>query len=396
MKTCVILCGGKATRLKATKINTPKCLIKIENIPCIVHICKELERAGFEKIILLTYEKFKIDFLKTNIYFSNLKSEIQTIFSNNQNGTLGDLVQILNILPNRFAVANGDTLIKLIGIKPQTLHPEGQKNYLCLGASTRLDVGQCLVEGNKVTSFKEKENYEIQKSYTYLGICSLFKKNIIAFIDNLLSEKGNNISLESDLFPILCKSNRLFSIILNDARHHDIGTVDRLKDAEKWINKNPIKLIILDRDNTINYDKGYTYKISDLKLIKKTINFIGKEYAKGSYFAVVSNQSGIGRNYFTEADSINFFNAINMKLIELNLANINHYYFCPHLPIINEGINQGYSCICRKPSPYLVQKAICDLGVKKINTIFIGDQETDKKAAKLAGVKFLNINEINE
>ena len=54
---------------------------------------------------------------------------------------------------------------------------------------------------------------------------------------------------------------------LYKAIHHDIGTIDRLNMAGEWLKQNPINLILLERDNTLNYDKGYTYKINDLRLI---------------------------------------------------------------------------------------------------------------------------------
>ena len=72
-----------------------------------------------------------------------------------------------------------------------------------LGEGT--DVGQCLVNENKISSFKEKAKNNNKDFLTYVGICSLFKEVLIDSIKEIESQKQTNLSLEDDLFPALVK-----------------------------------------------------------------------------------------------------------------------------------------------------------------------------------------------
>ena len=63
-----------------------------------------------------------------------------------------------------------------------------------------------------------------------------------------------------------------------------------------------IKAIFLDRDGTINIDKGYVYKIEDFEFIPKTIDSLKILQNKGYILIIVTSQSGIGRGYYKEED----------------------------------------------------------------------------------------------
>ena len=70
------------------------------------------------------------------------------------------------------------------------------------------------------------------------------------------------------------------------------------------------KFIFLDRDGTLNIDEGYTYKTKDLKFfpgVFKALNLLKKNFK----FIIITNQSGIGRGYYTERD----FNKFNNRLV---------------------------------------------------------------------------------
>ena len=77
------------------------------------------------------------------------------------------------------------------------------------------------------------------------------------------------------------------------------------------------RALFLDRDGTINYDMGYSYKISHLRIYSDIPKMI-KKYKRMGYLAIViTNQSGIGRRYYTEAQMKRFNNEINKRLEKL-------------------------------------------------------------------------------
>jgi D-glycero-D-manno-heptose 1,7-bisphosphate phosphatase len=93
---------------------------------------------------------------------------------------------------------------------------------------------------------------------------------------------------------------------------------------------------------------------------------------------LVTNQSGIGRGYFTEAD----FRAVQARMEALLVehgARIDAVYHCPHGP------DEEPPCRCRKPEPGLFLRAAHDLGLDPARSFYIGDRGRDLAAAALLG-----------
>ncbi len=89
------------------------------------------------------------------------------------------------------------------------------------------------------------------------------------------------------------------------------------------------KVIFLDRDGTLNIDKGYTHLIKDYKLFDGVIEALDTLSKRGYTFVIMTNQSGIGRGYFTEDD---FFKFINHMIVDFKKNNIDieAFYFSPY------------------------------------------------------------------
>ena len=137
------------------------------------------------------------------------------------------------------------------------------------------------------------------------------------------------------------------------------------------------KAIFLDRDGTLNIDKGYTYKTQDLKFfpdVSKALNLLKKDFK----FVIITNQSGIGRGYYTEEDFHKFNNRLVGELEKKGIK-IEKTYFCPHHPDDN--------CDCRKPNTKFVEQARKELGIELKNSFVIGDHPNDVELGKNAGCK---------
>lgn len=128
------------------------------------------------------------------------------------------------------------------------------------------------------------------------------------------------------------------------------------------------KAIILDRDGTINIDYGYVHKIDDFKYIDGAIEGLKILNDLGYILIIVTNQSGIGRGYF----SIDEYEILNNYMIDsLSKENIiiSRVYMCPHTDKDN--------CECRKPKLKLFYQAIKDFNIDINNSYVIGDKERD-------------------
>jgi len=143
--------------------------------------------------------------------------------------------------------------------------------------------------------------------------------------------------------------------------------------------------IILDRDGTIIKDKHYVHKIEDLEFLPKAIDGLKKMQSLGYQLIIVTNQAGIARGYFSEAQCQQF-NDEMIKQLKASRVNILKSYFCPHHPEFTG------ECHCRKPKTGLAKKAAKEFNFKLSECIFIGDKDSDTKFGKNCKAKTILIN----
>lgn len=136
-------------------------------------------------------------------------------------------------------------------------------------------------------------------------------------------------------------------------------------------------LIVLDRDGVINQDSdAYIKSAEEWIPIPGSLEAISRLNHAGFRILVASNQSGLGRGYFTIDD----LNAMHRKMRrELSVlgAQIEAIFFCPHKP--------DARCRCRKPLPGLFEDISHRLGVNLKGVPFVGDSIGDVRAASAVG-----------
>lgn len=153
-----------------------------------------------------------------------------------------------------------------------------------------------------------------------------------------------------------------------------------LIEEELFPSKN--RAVFLDRDGTINEDKGYVYKIEDLVILPKVIDAL-RLLQKRFLLIVVSNQSGVERGYYT-IDDVERFNRYLYYHLAKNGVYIDDFYYCPYL----EGE-------CRKPNPGMLLQAAKDWNIELKKSYMIGDKISDIEAGKNAGCKSIFIGQYN-
>ena len=140
---------------------------------------------------------------------------------------------------------------------------------------------------------------------------------------------------------------------------------------------NPTKLIILDRDGTINEDRDDYVKSADEWVpIPGALEAIARLNHAGWHTVIATNQSGIGRGTFDMAA----LNAMHLKMNQLLArqgGRIDAVFFCPHIP--------EDECDCRKPMPGLFTQIGERFGVSLADVPVVGDTLRDLQAGAAAG-----------
>ena len=141
--------------------------------------------------------------------------------------------------------------------------------------------------------------------------------------------------------------------------------------------------LFLDRDGVINKNSGYVFEVTDFEFFPEIFEICLAAQSIGLPIVVITNQSGIGRGFFSEEDYVLLtnwmINEFKERHIEISLV--------LHAPENPEDLSVPLSPSRRKPSPFMFNEASSKLELNLANSIMIGDSESDMIAAQRAGLE---------
>lgn len=145
------------------------------------------------------------------------------------------------------------------------------------------------------------------------------------------------------------------------------------------------KAIFLDRDGVINHPKKnyYVYRIEDFSINKGVFEALIELQEKDYLLIVISNQGGISKGKYSkkDVDQVHAYMVDELSKHDIYLTEI---YYCPHHTRMEK-------CLCRKPEPLMIEKALARFEIDKERSWFIGDKKSDVEAGARAGVKTIKI-----
>ncbi len=136
------------------------------------------------------------------------------------------------------------------------------------------------------------------------------------------------------------------------------------------------RFVVLDRDGTIIVERNYLSRPEQVELVPGAAAGLGRLLEMGLGLVVVTNQSGIGRKYFSR-EHVGLIHARMVKLLDEKGVRFEGIYVCPHTP--EDG------CVCRKPKPGLVRQAAAELRFNAAESIFVGDKQCDIELGQACG-----------
>ncbi len=138
-------------------------------------------------------------------------------------------------------------------------------------------------------------------------------------------------------------------------------------------------VVFLDRDGTLIREVDHLSDTAGLEVFSYSQEALELLKVAGFRLIVVTNQSGIGRKYFSEGSMHEIHREIQRQLG----GSIDKFYFCPHLP--------ADGCRCRKPSLGMIEDACRDFAIDLSNSWMIGDKAIDIELAEYAGIKSIMV-----
>ena len=379
----VILCGGLGTRLKPITNKIPKPMVKLNKKPFILYIIEQLKKQRIKKVLLLTgYLGEKIQ-----TYFGDgSKFGIKISYSNGpvKWDTGRRIWEAKDLFDKEFLLLYSDNFTN-INLKKNFDLFKKKKSAITLTLSPKDPGNIFLSQDNIVEKFHNKR----LKKFTYveIGYMMVNKKKIKKEFD-----------IKNCSFNYIIKklsSKHQISALVQDDKYYSISDIDRMKLAEKYLR--PKKILLIDRDGVINSKskKGrYLNYWNDFSFIKRTVKSMKKLSSLGYSFIVITNQAGVARG-FTKVNELKNIHKKMINYLYKKGIKILKVYTCTH----------GWEddCNCRKPKPGMLFRASNEFLFRLDQTFFIGDDDRDMQAAKLAGCegilwrdtkKFLDISEL--
>jgi D-glycero-D-manno-heptose 1,7-bisphosphate phosphatase len=380
----VIFCGGLGTRLGNITRNYSKPLLKINNKSFILYLIKNLYRYGITEALLLCHYKYE-DYKRLFNDKKYFGVKIKCIYEKELLGSAGALFNAKKYLKSIFLVSNGDTFFNF-NILDLYKKFNSQKK-IGIVALTKIKFFK-----NRYGSFNKKSGLlnlkrKIDKNnfLIYTGL-SIFKKKIVNYTIK-------NSSLEGNTFSVLTKKKLLQAELYKDKinKFIDIGIKKDFYRASYFL-KNVLKkpAIFLDRDGIVNLDNGYVHKVRDFIWrggAKKLIKYFNDN---NYYVFVITNQSGVGRGYYSEKEVIVLHNWVNKQLKAYG-AYIDEFFYAPYYEFSKKKEYRKNKFL-RKPNigMFVQAKKKWDIDIK--NSYVVGDKPSDMLFARNSNLKGILIN----
>lgn len=142
--------------------------------------------------------------------------------------------------------------------------------------------------------------------------------------------------------------------------------------------------LFLDRDGVINHDAGYVHRIEECRFIDGIFEMTAAFAQRGFAVVIATNQSGIGRGLYGEADFGALMSWMRGEFARHGVA-IDGVYHAPDHPTAGIGAHRRDSP-WRKPGPGMMLQAAADLSLDRARSWLVGDKPQDIAAGRAAGI----------
>lgn len=376
----VILCGGLGSRLGALTTSTPKPLLPVAGRPFLEILIDEIARQGVRRFLLLAaFEAGQIRDLAAALPERLERDiEVEVAIEPDRAGTGGAIWHARDRLDDAFYVLNGDSWFDMPIADLRATLEAAPDAVGAIGLRALPDAGRygvVICQGSTISAFQsraETSGPALINSGVYL-----FRRNLV----DALAPQG---SLEQNALPAFAEKGALRGVVSADY-FIDIGIPDDFSRAQEEIPARRRKpAIFFDRDGVLNEDSGHIGSIDRFVWTEGAREAVRRVNRAGYYAFVVTNQAGIAKGLYSEADYRAVRRHMSDELAEIG-AHLDDERYCPFHP---DATIDAYRKVSdwRKPGPGMLLDLMRRWPVDRSASIMIGDRDTDMQAAAAAGV----------
>lgn len=392
----VIVAGGKGTRLTSLSVDLPKVLVPVGGKPVLQHQLELAAASGIEQVTIFAghlAEKI-VSFVGDGSRFG---LKVQVLVEETPLGNAGALLQNLNLLSDQFFVLYGDVMLAVDLQRIAKDHIDREAHLTAFVHPNDHPHDSDLIE-------TDSDNW-VTGIHTYPHPPGQFFDNLVNAALYVVSREAirpwaglsGKHDFTKDLIPNLLTEGGRVLAYRSSEYIKDMGTPDRLikVDSDYRAGKLTLKsrharpAVFLDRDGTLNVEKGFLRRWQDLELIPGAAAALRSLRKAGFELVVLTNQPVIARGEATEADVAAIHRRLEWELGRQG-AYVDGIYYCPHHPdrgFEGERPELKTVCRCRKPATGLLEDACQDLHVDLARSWMIGDRTADMELARRAGLR---------
>lgn len=373
----VILVGGRGTRLGALTQSMPKPLLEVGGRPFLDWLIEEVARHGIPRVTLLAgFEAERFAPYQGRILRG---TRIEVLTEPGPLGTAGALRLFRDRLAPRFLLLNGDTLFDVNLLRLPAAWREDTLGVLALrreAPGARYGTVSLAGDGS-VLGFAPRPADGIARGPINGGVYLLGR----AIVERIAP---GPVSLEAEVFPALAAEGRLRGVGF-DGFFLDIGVPEDYAAAQAAIPAMARRpAVFLDRDGVLIEDTGHPHRPEEARWIPGAAAAIAALNDAGCFVFVVTNQAGVARGLYPEAQ-IGVMHRWMAAELARHGAHVDAFEYCPYHPDapLPEWRQDSRR---RKPAPGMIEDLIAAWPVDLARSLLVGDRETDIEAARRAGM----------
>ncbi|MDO5775921.1 MAG: HAD-IIIA family hydrolase [Eubacteriales bacterium] len=421
----VIMAGGKGTRIRSVASDIPKPMIPVLDKPVLEYQIENLKKCGITEIILVT------GYLNESVssYFGNGESfgvDISYFNEDTAMGTAGALYYLRQDgrLNEDFLLIMGDLMLSVDFVRFMNAHKSsGAGITLFVHPNSHPFDSDIVVtdEVGRLSDFTEDKcglNAVIKHktpglSKPVTGIISkkaergehFYYHNqvnagiyaISPRVAKLVAEPKEKIDLDKDIVRPLIEKGEVYAYRSTEYVK-DMGTPERYNEVTEAVRTGAVerrnltnrqRCVFLDRDGTVNVEKGFLNNAEDMELLPGAADAIRKLNASEYLTVLITNQPVIARGEC----SFEGLDEIQKKfdtLLGREGAYIDAVYYCPHHPhsgFEGEVKELKFECRCRKGRSGMIEDAVRELNIDSTSSWMVGDKTSDVECGKGAGCR---------